>query len=169
MNTRLTTRLRLEPIGPQHSGDLYRLHRDPAIAEWYGIWTEASAAETAHRFAAGWERDGVSKWIAYDRSSGELIGRGGLSRVQVDGAERLELGWVVLGRFWGNGYATEIGRAALSFAFDELDADEVVAFTEPHNTRSRAVMERLAMTYRRDITHEGDLFVLYSTQADARA
>jgi RimJ/RimL family protein N-acetyltransferase len=37
----------------------------------------------------------------------------------------------------------EIGRAALAFAVNELGATEVVAFTEPHNRRSRAVMERL--------------------------
>ena len=135
MKTRLTARLRLEPIGLHHAGDLYRLHQDSAIAEWYGSYTEASAEESARRFATGWARDGVSKWIAYDRSSGELVGRGGLSRVPVDGAERLEVGWAVLGRFWGNGYATEIGRTALSFAFDELGADEVIAFTEPHNAR----------------------------------
>lgn len=42
-------------------------------------------------------------------------------------------------------YATEIGRAGLALAFDELGADEVVAFTEVHNRASRAVMVRLGM------------------------
>jgi ribosomal-protein-alanine N-acetyltransferase len=63
----------------------------------------------------------------------------------VDGAERLEVGWTLLRERWGEGYATEIGRAALAFAFGDLGADEVVAFTEPHNTRYRRVMERLGL------------------------
>jgi [ribosomal protein S5]-alanine N-acetyltransferase len=42
----------------------------------------------------------------------------------------------VVGDRWGRGYATEIGRAGLGLAFDDLGAGEVVAFTERHNRRS---------------------------------
>ena len=59
--------------------------------------------------------------------------------------DRLELGWTVRSERWGQGYATEIGRAGLDYAFGELGAEAVVAFTERHNRRSRAVMERLGM------------------------
>ena len=48
---------------------------------------------------------------------------------------------------WGRGYATEIGRAGLDYAFSVLGVEEVVSFTEVHNARSRAVMERLGMRY----------------------
>jgi hypothetical protein len=40
-----------------------------------------------------------------------------------------------------------LGRGGLAFAFENLGAEEVVAFTERHNRRSRAVMERLGMRY----------------------
>ena len=38
---------------------------------------------------------------------------------------------------------------------DVLAADEVVAFTEVHNRRSRAVMERVGMSCRREIRLPG--------------
>ena len=162
----LTERLRLEPITEAHGDELYELHLDPAIAEWWDVsWSRADAAGHAARFASGWRDDGVSKWMAYLRSSGELVGRGGLTHIWLDGARRYEVGWALFGRWWGQGYATEIGRASLGFAFETLGADEVVAFTEPHNRRSRAVMERLGMTYRRDIVHDGYDFVLYAVAA----
>ena len=47
----------------------------------------------------------------------------------------------------GRGYATEIGQAGLAFAAEDLGPGEVVAFTERHNRRSRAVMERLGMGF----------------------
>jgi hypothetical protein len=48
---RFTDRLRLEPIGPVHAEDLWRLHQDAAVAEWHGgRWTLA----TARRNAATW-------------------------------------------------------------------------------------------------------------------
>ena len=90
------------------------------------------------------------------------MGRGGLSRAEVDGELRLEVGWTLRGQRWGHGYGTEIGRAGLAFAFDELDAEEVVAFTEIDNVRSRAVMERLGMSDPREITFDGLPFVLYT-------
>ena len=37
--------------------------------------------------------------------------------------------------------------AAAVFAFAELELDELVSFTVPANTRSRAVMERIGMTH----------------------
>ncbi|EFL10340.1 predicted protein [Streptomyces sp. AA4] len=61
----------------------------------------------------------------------------------------------------GNGYATEIGLAGLAYA-RELGAAEVVSFTEVHNVRSRAVMERLGFAYRHDFPHRGEPFARYA-------
>jgi RimJ/RimL family protein N-acetyltransferase len=168
VRTRLTPRLRLSPLGPWHADDLWRLHNDEGVAAWFGgRRTVAMIADRAARGAEGWERDGVNNWMAYDRGSGELVGRGGLTRMVVEGRSCLEVGWAVRTDLWGRGYATEIGAAGLRFAFAELGADEVVAFTAAVNWRSRAVMERLGMRYTRDIAHAAGLSVLYEiTRAD---
>ena len=151
---RLTERLRLVPIGPEHADELHRLHSDPDVAEWYALTVEEARAR-AEAWGRGWASDGVSKWLAYDKETGELIGRGGLSFADVDGERRLELGWTVFGSRWGNGYATEIGRAALAFAFDELGAEEVVAFTELANKRSIRVMQRIGMRFEKQFLGHG--------------
>jgi ribosomal-protein-alanine N-acetyltransferase len=161
LRIRLTDRLRLEPLGVGHADDLLALYRDPAVAEWYGSWTREQVDREVARIARSWSVDGVHKWMAYHRANGEPVGRGGLSRKHVDGRERLELGWALHRKFWGQGYATEIGHAGLAFAFDDLGADEVVSFTEARNRRSRAVMERLRFRYSKDILINGESFVLY--------
>ena len=161
MTTVRTPRLRLEPIGPRHAVDLFELVSDPAVAEWYGTWTLAEAEAEAARIGELWRTDGVHKWMAFDLFTGERVGRGGLSRAQVDGRERLEVGWALHGRFWGRGLATEIGCAACEFAFGELGADEVVSFTEARNLRSRAVMERLGFAYTKEIVRHDEPFALY--------
>jgi RimJ/RimL family protein N-acetyltransferase len=160
---RFTARLRLEPIGPEHAEDLWRLFQDPAVAEWYGEWTLERARREARRIGEAWKTEGVHKWMAYDCITGELVGRGGLSRAHIEGRDRLEIGWALHRKFWGYGYATEIGRAGVAFAFDELGADEVVSWTEARNTRSRAVMERLGFRYIQDIIPEAssEPFALY--------
>jgi RimJ/RimL family protein N-acetyltransferase len=169
---RRTARLRLEPAAPGHAGDLWRLHQDEAVAAWWGgLWSREDADGYAAAMARAWAEDGVGKWAAYAPASGGLVGRGGLSRLPAGGAttrriasalagdgwarDRLELGWTVRSALWGRGYATELGRAGLAFAFEELGAEQVVAFTERHNRRSRAVMERLGMAYAGEIRAPG--------------
>jgi RimJ/RimL family protein N-acetyltransferase len=158
-----TDRLRLKPIGADSAEDLWRLFQDDDIAKWYGgKWTMEKAEVEAAKMGEAWNKPGgVHKWIAYDKSTNEIIGRGGLSIVHMEGKDEVEIGWAVRQKFQGQGYASEIGRAGLDLAFSELDTDHVIAFTEPHNERSRDVMERLDFTYVKEMDHEGERFVLY--------
>jgi RimJ/RimL family protein N-acetyltransferase len=55
------------------------------------------------------------------------------------------VGWRLDKAFWGRGYATEAGNAALDFAFNTLQLSEVVSFTSVLNLKSQAVMQRLGM------------------------
>jgi RimJ/RimL family protein N-acetyltransferase len=47
-------------------------------------------------------------------------------------AHWLEIGWALRRDHWGQGYASEIGRAGLSYAFDVLRAPAVVSCTVRH-------------------------------------
>ena len=142
------------PIDARHAPELWELHQDDGIVRWYPLSRE-QALRFAERMESSWAR-GVGKWLAYEGSSGALIGRGGPSWAVVEGAECVEIGWALRQELWGRGYATEIGRAGLDHTFSVLGGvEEVVAFTEVHNVRSRAVMERLGMRYVRQILRPG--------------
>jgi RimJ/RimL family protein N-acetyltransferase len=184
-NSRLTAHLRLEPAGPANASDLWLVHNDDEVSRWYDHEkpSRAQAAERATFMADSWRLQGVHKWIAYDRVSGEVVGRGGLSRTPVDDdwgqlypllpaepwvraafeirrpvtahANWVEIGWALRRQFWGLGYAAEIGRAGLAFAFDVLGMQAVVSCTVRHNLRSRAVMERIGMHYAGEIRSRG--------------
>jgi RimJ/RimL family protein N-acetyltransferase len=145
----------LTAIGAEHAVELFTLHSDPHVAYWSDALSPERAAAVAAEMARRWQTDGVGKWIAHRRSDGALIGRGGLSLATVDGKRQLELGWALHSAARGQGFATEIGRAGLNYAFDVLGHDEVVAFTEVHNRASRAVMERLGMAFLKIIYHRG--------------
>ena len=148
-----TERLRLVPIDARHAPELWELHHDEGIARWYPL-SRQQALRFAERMKSSWTR-GVGKWLAYEESSGAFVGRGGPSWAIVEGADCVEIGWALRQEVWGRGYATEIGRAGLDHAFSVLGVEEVVAFTEVHNVRSRAVMERLGMRYVRQILRPG--------------
>jgi RimJ/RimL family protein N-acetyltransferase len=146
----LTERLRLVPIGLEQVADLVTIHADPWIVQWYaGRWTVARAQEFALVCARGWTVDGVGKWIAYGRWTGELVGRGGLSRVAASAVrsqvavlvgpawteQRLEPGWAVREKFRGKGIATEIGGLGLASRLARLGPDR--SFRLPSATTGR--------------------------------
>src|SRR4029453_4984540 len=54
-----TPPLRLEPVGPEHARDLWRLHQDEAMAAWHGgPWSMQGARPFASRLAGVWAADG---------------------------------------------------------------------------------------------------------------
>src|SRR5437762_1345057 len=59
----------------------------------------------------------------------------------------VEIGWRLAAECWGRGLATEGASAVADYAFKNLSLDEIIATTVPANTRSRRVMEKLAMTH----------------------
>jgi RimJ/RimL family protein N-acetyltransferase len=152
-DARRTERLRLVPISTKHAPELWEIHQDEGVARWYPLSRE-QALRFAEAMESSWRR-GVGKWLAYEESTGALVGRGGPSWAVVEGAECVEIGWALRQEVWGRGYATEIGRAGLDYAFSVPGVEEVVAFTEVHNARSRAVMERLGMRYVGQILRPG--------------
>ena len=187
--SRFTSRLRLEPIGPTNAHDLWLVLNDNEVSYWYDNDKPSlrEAQRRAESMGDSWRLHGVHKWIAYTRDSDEVVGRGGLSRTPVDEdwgriypflpsaawvriahesrrpfvahANWLEIGWALRHEFWGRGYASEIGRAGLAFAFDVLGAQAVVSCTDRHNVRSRAVMDRIGMVYAGELwseTFEGE-------------
>lgn len=62
------------------------MHNDDEVWPWYD--NEKPSLEQAEQRARfmddSWRFRGVHKWIAYHRMSGEVVGRGGLSRTPVD-------------------------------------------------------------------------------------
>lgn len=135
---------------------------DPRIDEvlWPSHFrTPERAKEVLDGHIAHWERWGFGTWLV--ELGGRVIGWDGLRHATVAGRPELELLWFISPDHWGHGYATEIAREAVRVAFEVLELDDVVAFTPPGNAASRAVMEKLGMSYERDFEHAGMAHVLY--------
>lgn len=96
-----------------------------AIAEWLGHW----------------EMRGYGLWTWVERSTGTVVGRGGLWNPA--GWPHLEVGWALARTHWGRGYATEAGRAALEVAWSYLGAEWVCSVIRPGNGASQRVARRL--------------------------
>lgn len=57
-----------------------------------------------------------------------------------------EIEWQFGVPYWGNGYATEIGKAVIASAFAATDIEAIYGMANPQNRASMRVMEKIGMT-----------------------
>lgn len=66
----------------------------------------------------------------------------------------VEVGWRLARDVWGQGLATEGGRASIQHGFGALGLDRIVSIIHPHNVASRRVAEKLDMTLAGMLPHD---------------
>src|SRR3954453_17147090 len=142
-----TERLLLREWQPADREPFFAMNSDPVVMEHFpatlsreesDAFADSSAAGIAER---GWGRWAVEPLDGPD--AGRFAGFVGLNvpRFEAHFMPAVEGAWRLGMWAWGRGYASEGGRAALRFGFEEAGPAEIVSFTAVSNVRSRAVME----------------------------
>ncbi len=80
-----------------------------------------------------------SQWI--DKTSGELIGKGGFHTINWE-IPKFEIGYWVRTSMGGRGYCTEAVNALVAFSRQQLGAKRLEICSDPRNGKSRRVAER---------------------------
>jgi RimJ/RimL family protein N-acetyltransferase len=145
-----TARLRLRGWRPEDREPFAGLNADPHVVEFLpGALSRAESDALVDRIEAGWAADGFGLWAVEVPGVSPFVGFVGLSaaRFAAPFTPAVEIGWRLAPAAWGQGYATEAGRASLTFGFDDHRLAEIVSFTARGNQRSRRVMDRLGMRH----------------------
>ena len=144
----------------------FDIWRDPAAMLYIGTGEPMRTLEEAERWIertiAAQEREGFCRWAVIEKTSEKLIGSCGFGHL--DGEPRIELGYLLGSRFWGQGYATEAARACLHYGFEKLNLSEIIAVVTPEHLASRRVLEKIGFSYqglkRYDEDEAADAFYL---------
>jgi [ribosomal protein S5]-alanine N-acetyltransferase len=78
------------------------------------------------------------------KREGELVGTMGLRDIDFEHAQA-EMGFWVAVDYWGQGYATEAGRAVLGYAFTQLERNRIYAHHMVRNPASGRVLAKIGM------------------------
>ena len=109
--------------------------------------TPEQSRPLAKSFQSVIAQQGWGLWAVALKDTNEFIGFTGLRHQTgtIPLSPFIEIAWRLDDRFWHQGYASEAAKAALSFAFNELRAPAVFAFTARSNAPSIALMKRIGM------------------------
>jgi [ribosomal protein S5]-alanine N-acetyltransferase len=150
-------RLLLRELRPSDVPALVELLATPVVMRWLfaGVTLDRDDAMTfiQRDFTFGKAPFGLGVLVL--RETGEAIGFAGLLTYRRLGAEDFEFGFTLRESAWGQGYATEIGRAQIAYGFGELGAERLLALVHPDNKNSRKALEKIGMRLFREIgTHD---------------
>lgn len=94
-------------------------------------------------------------YVVVPQNERQLAGTVGFKGKPRDGS--CEIGYSVLPRFEGFGYATEAARRLIEWAFEHPEVEQVTAETLPDLAQSIRVMEKCGMRFVCEGTPEGDI------------
>lgn len=109
---------------------------------------------------------GFGLWAMELREVGEFIGDCGLTYQDVEGRRGLEIGYHVIERERGKGYATEAARACLDFGFTRTACESVCSIVRPSNVFSCAVASRIHTARRELMRGELPALLFFTTRRD---
>lgn len=146
---RTTSRLLLRPPRAEDLASLFAIYGDPATNRFNpsGPLTGIEQAETLLKnWQAHWRIHGYGGWALSTRAApDDVIGFGGIALYTYGDVERLNLGYRFAVSAWGQGYATEVSRAALEYGFEALKVPQVFALVRPAHLASIRVLEKIGM------------------------
>ena len=85
------------------------------------------------------------RWAVHVKPTQKFIGWCGL-KARPERNE-IDLGYRLMKKAWGNGYATEAAYACLKYGFEKLNLQRIVGRAMPENTASLRVLEKCDMQY----------------------
>lgn len=153
--TRLETeRLILRPFEEADYPLIYEIAADPGTTEYLFFWGRIGMTpeKDARRFLdyamGNWQKSPIRarEYCVLRRDTGEKIGDGSVEWVHGE-AGAAEIGWILLPKHRGQGFASEMGRELCRAAFEIMGAEKVIAHCDDRNTPSWRVMERLGMRF----------------------
>jgi RimJ/RimL family protein N-acetyltransferase len=144
-----TPRLRLRELVAEDAAFILELVNEPGWIRFIGdrnVHTLEDARGYIERGPmASYAKHGYGLWGVELLASGEPVGMCGL--VRRESLPQADLGFAFLARHWGRGYAREAAAAVVELARERFHLPQLLAITDPQNTASQTVLERVGFHF----------------------
>jgi RimJ/RimL family protein N-acetyltransferase len=138
-----TERLTLTPPTADDAAFVLELLNDPG---WIANIGDRGVRDLDGARAYIVDRFSKSLWLVVRDPSGEPVGMCGIV-VGREGLDSPDIGYAVLARHSGKGYATEAARVVLKHAREVMGLPKVAAITAPGNVASQRVLEKIGLKF----------------------
>lgn len=159
-----TERLILRHFTPDDAEFILELVNEPGWKQFIGdrgINTLDAARQYIETVPlASYAKNGFGLYAVELKDDHALVGMCGL--LKRDTLDDVDIGFALLSRFEGSGYAREAATATLKYAREQLGLRRVVAITTKDNDRSGRLLERSGMNLVGPISLSGETLRLFA-------
>jgi ribosomal-protein-alanine N-acetyltransferase len=160
-----TERLIFRQLTMDDLDDLFALYNDLEVRKYYseGIPSyEETKQELEWMINHCYFKYGFGMWATIHKETGKFIGRCGLTPMDIEGYEEIEVGYMLAKEYWGQGLATEAANAILQYGFDQMGLSRLICVINPGNQASSRVAMKIGMRLEIDGDVNGEPTLLYS-------
>jgi RimJ/RimL family protein N-acetyltransferase len=148
-----TERLLIREILPGDEQGMFELDSDNQVHQYLGENPFTDIQQTRELIIfiqRQYAECGIGRWAVIQKKDGAFVGWTGFRFIPETinkHSNYYDFGYRLCSRFWGQGYATESGKAALQYGLQSLQLKDVYAMTHPDNMASRKVLEKIGFNY----------------------
>lgn len=143
-----TPRLLLRQFTEEDASMILELNSDPEVVKYIHeptLKTEEQAKKIIIDIILPQYKNNLGRWAIHTKKGNEFIGWCGLKyRPEPD---EIDLGYRLLQKAWGRGYATEAAKHTLGHGFKNLNLQLITARAHIENLASIRVLEKIGMNF----------------------
>lgn len=147
-----TERLILRPLKISDAREIYHNWTSDADVAKFMRWNVHKSIDDTIDWLKAEEdaidSDNIYNWGFVLKETNELIGSGGL--IYNKDKSMFELGYNLMKKYWGNGFATEASRIILEFGKEVLNQNNFYCCHAKENIASEKVINKLGFIYTKD-------------------
>jgi ribosomal-protein-alanine N-acetyltransferase len=149
-----TERLIIRPMSPEDRDLIFELYNAPKFIQYIGdrhIKTLDDAENyIVNKFLPQIERLGFGNYLILTKEGNEKIG--GVGIFEREGLDILDIGYSLLERFEGKGYAYEAAQKVKSIGMEDFGLSKISAIISKDNFSSQKLIEKLGLKFKKHVT-----------------
>jgi RimJ/RimL family protein N-acetyltransferase len=148
-----TERLLLRQLLPSDDIGMFELDSDSEVQRYLGnkpIKRVEEARKSIEYIRQQYLENGIGRWAVIEKETSCFVGWAGLKFVREATNNHInyhDLGYRLIKRYWGKGYATESAKASLEYGFEQLKLKEIYGMADVGNVASRKVLEKVGLSF----------------------
>lgn len=148
-----TDRLILREVRPSDAEGFFELDSNPEVHRFLGnnpVKNIEQCKAVIDFIVRQYQDFGIGRWAVIDKKTDEFVGWAGLKYVTEPSNNRLnfyDLGYRLIERYWGKGFATEAAKASLKYAFETLKLDNVIGTAHVQNDASNKILKKIGFKF----------------------
>jgi ribosomal-protein-alanine N-acetyltransferase len=140
-------------ILPSDVDGLFQLDSDPEVHMYLGnkpVENKEQIIAVINFIRQQYVDNGIGRWAIIEKETSKFIGWTGLKFIRelTNGhINYYDLGYRLIQKYWGQGYASESAKASLDYGFDKLNLSEIYAMADCDNMKSNNVLKKIGLRF----------------------